>query len=356
MIKDIYPKILELFELNRDSVLATIINRSGSGPRAVGAKLLILEDGSSVGTIGGGSLELSVLEESKKVFASRFPARFNYLPENSKIKEHDMSCGSAVEVFLEPVSPDSLNHLYIFKEITDIIRRGGSALLATVVDAGQWNIGQIPKMLIKPTGERIGSLLGIREIEDAVAGRMGDILEGNDPANVICRDREGNSLNIFVEPVISDPVLFVFGGGHVSSHLVPLAHRVGFKVIVIDDRPEFSDPDKFPEADEVLNYPFDSVIEKLTVNKSSYIVIITRGHSHDKNVLAQSLKTPAMYIGMIGSKRKISIIYGKLLEEGFTGDQLDRIHSPIGIDIGAETPEEIAVSIIAELIKVRSGS
>ena len=104
------------------------------------------------------------------------------------------------------------------------------------------------------------------------------------------------------------------------------------------------------------NYSFDNVMDRLSIDESSYILIMTRGHSHDKNVLSQALKTPAGYIGMIGSKRKISIIYGKLLEEGLTQEQLDQVHSPIGIDIGAETPEEIAISIIAELIKERAGA
>ena len=181
------------------------------------------------------------------------------------------------------------------------------------------------------------------------------MLNEKHPCTIICHDAEGKQLNIFVEPIISDPILYLFGGGHVSTCIVPLAHEVDFKVVVIDDRPEFSDPVKFPEADEVHNYSFEGVMEKLPVNESSYLVIVTRGHVHDKTVLAQSLKTSAVYIGMIGSRRKISIIYKKLMEEGFSEKDIERVYSPIGIDIGAETPEEIAVSIVAELIKVRAG-
>jgi xanthine dehydrogenase accessory factor len=354
-MKEIYPKIVELFEMNRFSVLATIISLSGSAPRGVGTKFLILEDGSFVGTIGGGLLENAVIEESKKVFASRLPEFFSYSLKGTDISDSEMLCGSDMELFLEPVSPDNLNHLHIFKEITDIIRRGGSGVLATVVDAEHWYAGQIPKMFLKSDGERIGSLLGIQEIEESIMDRMDQLLDEKQPVKIICRDEEENRLNIFLEPVISDPILYIFGGGHVSGQVVPLANRVGFKVVVIDDRPEFSMPETFPEAEEVYSYPFDSVMDRFPINESSYIVIITRGHSHDKEVLAQALKTPAVYIGMIGSRRKISIIYNKLLEEGFTKDQLDQVHSPIGIDIGAETPEEIAVSIVAELIKVRAG-
>jgi len=355
-MKDIYPKIVEMFEANRFSVLATIISQSGSAPRGIGTRLLILEDGSSVGTIGGGLLEKTVLEESKKVFASRLPMRFSYFSEETDESDPDMRCGSDMELFLEPVSPENLNHLYIFKEIIDIIRRGGSGLLATVITPGQWYSGHIPKMFFKSDGERIGSLLGIQEIEDTICERMDQILDEKQPTIIMCTDKEGNQLDVFIETMISDPILYLFGGGHVSSQVAPLAHRVGFKVVVIDDRPEFSVPENFPEAEEVHNYPFDSVMDRLPINESSYILIMTRGHSHDKTVLSQALKTPAEYIGMIGSSRKISIIYGKLIEEGFNQEQLDKVHSPVGMDIGAETPEEIAVSIIAELIKVRAGA
>jgi len=125
-------------------------------------------------------------------------------------------------------------------------------------------------------------------------------------------------------------------------------------VVVIDDREEFADPRFFPEAKEISYIPFEGAMERLAIDKSSFVVIVTRGHMHDKTVLAQSLKTGAKYIGMIGSRRKRDIIYEKLLEEGFTKQDIDSVYSPIGLDIGAETPEEIAVSIVAELIKVRA--
>jgi xanthine dehydrogenase accessory factor len=147
----------------------------------------------------------------------------------------------------------------------------------------------------------------------------------------------------------------VFGAGHVSLQIVPLAARVGFRTVVIDDRPEFADEKKFPETAEVRQYPFEGVLQHLPVNQASYLVIVTRGHIHDKTVLAQCLKTNAKYIGMIGSRRKIAMVYENLKEEGFTQKDIERVRAPIGLDIGAETPEEIAVSIVAELISVRAG-
>ena len=354
-MQNIYAKIVELFEKNRFSVLATIIQHTGSSPRGSGTKFLIMEDGSFVGTIGGGIVEAQVLEEARKIFTTHSPMRLSFFFDGADVAATEMLCGGNVELFLEPVSPKNLNHIHIFKKVMEIHRRGESGILATVINDELWQGGQTPKMFLKSDGESTGTLFGIKEIEEALMGKIEQILNTREPQKIVCSDNEGKEMEIFVEPVMTDPILYIFGGGHVSSQIVPLASRVGFKVVVIDDREEFSDPINFPEATAVHQYPFDGVIDKLLIGESSYLVIVTRGHIHDRTVLTQSLKTGAKYIGMIGSERKRNIIYKKLLEEGFTQDDLDRVHSPIGIDIGAEKPEEIAVSIIAELIKVRAG-
>jgi xanthine dehydrogenase accessory factor len=354
-MKDIYEKIVELFEKNRFSVLAILIKQTGSAPRSIGTKCLILEDGSIVGTIGGGLLEARVIEEAKEIFSTRLPKRLSLILKGTDVAETDMICGGDVEIFLEPVSPENLNHLSIFKRIKDVTEKGGSGILFTVVDAQRWRAGQILKMLLETDGQRIGSLLGIKAIEDLPIEEMEQRLNQTQPNTILSRDDEGNQVELFLEPITKEPILYIFGAGHVSSQIVPLATRVGFKVVVIDDRPEFADPKRFPEAIEVSRYPFKGVLDRIPVDESSYLVIVTRGHIHDNTVLAQSLKTRAKYIGMIGSRRKLAIIHKSLLEEGFTQEELDQVHSPIGIDIGAETPEEIAVSIVAELILVRAG-
>ena len=354
-MEDIYTRIVESFETNRFSVLATLINVTGSAPRGIGTKCLIMEDGSFVGTVGGGVMEAQILRAAENVFKTRSPMRLRFLLNGTDVAETDMLCGGDVDAFLEPVSPENLNHLYIFKRAMEIQRQGGSGILATIVDDGPWHPGQIPKMFLDSEGQKIGSFLDFPEVEEGVTERMKQVLNSRHPTLIRCIDSEGNELEVFLEPVLSDPIVYVFGGGHVSSQIVPLAGRVGFKTVVIDDREEFSRADSFPEAFEVHHDSFEDVMEKLPVDRSSYLVIVTRGHIHDKTVLAQSLKTEAGYIGMIGSRRKITVIYNKLLEEGFSRQDLDRVHSPIGIKIGAETPQEIAVSIVAELIKVRAG-
>jgi xanthine dehydrogenase accessory factor len=352
---EIYSKIVELVETGRPSVLATIIRLSGSGPRGAGTKFLILEDGSSVGTIGGGLLEARVLEGARRVLETGLPLRFGMFLGGTDVARTDMICGGDVEVFLEPISPGALNHLLMFRRMEEIQRRGGSALMVTLLDEARWQEGAVPKMLLQKGGETLGSILGRSGMEAALRREMEGLLKRREPAFITYRDEGGEGLELFAEPVTARPVLYVFGGGHVSAQISPLAMRVGFKVVVVDDRAEFADPARLPGAEEVHQMPFAGVLRELPVDESSYLVIVTRGHIHDKTVLAQCLRSGARYVGMIGSRRKKALIYESLLQEGFTQAELDRVHAPIGLDIGAETPEEIAVSIVAELIQVRAG-
>jgi xanthine dehydrogenase accessory factor len=163
----------------------------------------------------------------------------------------------------------------------------------------------------------------------------------------------GGIVDVFIEPLQSSPTLFIFGGGHISLTLARIGKMVDFRVVIIDDRPEFANAERFPEADETISGDIASTMPRLDINGSSYIVIVTRGHLNDSEVLEWAVTTPAAYVGMIGSKKKIRTIFAHLLTKGITQEQLDRVHSPIGLSIGAETPEEIAVSIMAELIQVR---
>ena len=153
---------------------------------------------------------------------------------------------------------------------------------------------------------------------------------------------------------LAGPTVYIFGGGHISAHLAPLVSLVDFKVTVVDDREEFASPERFPQADQVLCRSFEGAVQSLNINESGYAVIVTRGHAWDGVILGDVLRTPAAYIGMIGSRHKRDAIYEKLLSDGYTASDLDRVHSPIGLPIGGETPEEIAVAITAELIQARS--
>jgi xanthine dehydrogenase accessory factor len=159
----------------------------------------------------------------------------------------------------------------------------------------------------------------------------------------------------FVEPSFLPGTVYLFGAGHVSRPVAELAAMVDFRTVVLDDRADFANKERFPKADQIIVVPsYDNLFDGLEIERDSYLVIVTRGHLHDKTVLEQSLRMKAGYIGMIGSKRKQHLLYEELLGKGFTEDDLKRVHNPIGLDINAETPEEIAVSIVAQLILVRS--
>jgi xanthine dehydrogenase accessory factor len=205
---------------------------------------------------------------------------------------------------------------------------------------------------MKTSGEKVGSLLGGLELEKRILSEGGVLLKEMKP-KVLVLSAENRKMEILLEPVFSEPTAYVFGGGHVSEQLAPLAKRVHFKVVVIDDREMFANRERFPEVDEVIVSEFEKCFDQLNMDDSSYIVIVTRGHLYDGFVLEQAVKTNARYIGMIGSKKKIETLYQNLMKKGISKEALKRVHAPIGLDINSETPEEIAVSIIAELIKVR---
>jgi xanthine dehydrogenase accessory factor len=201
-------------------------------------------------------------------------------------------------------------------------------------------------------GEKWGSLLEGKVLEDQIRRWWVDnpIRE----LRVQSFESNGQAVEILLEPIRTDPTLYIFGAGHLAQALSPLGKMADFRVVVIDDRPMFANSERFPEADQVLVEPFEMIFDKLQINAQSYVVIVTRGHLYDGEVLEQAVQTDAGYIGMIGSKRKIAVLYKTLIEEGIKKELLDRVYAPIGLHIHSETPSEIAVSIMAELIKVRA--
>jgi xanthine dehydrogenase accessory factor len=251
----------------------------------------------------------------------------------------------------------------IFAEITRLRKEGRKAALATIIQVQ----GSIPsyessKILIRDDGSIVGTVGG-GCVEAEVWSVAQDVMREEKPRRLhfnlnanpeydnglIC----GGSLDIFVEPILATPTLFLLGGGHVSLYVSKIASVAGFDVVVIDDRAAFASRERFPEAVETHAGPWEEVFPKLKVSEFSYLVLVTRGHKGDLTCLRWALTTPARYIGMIGSKRKFIEISKVLESEGVPAEKLERVYSPVGLDIGALTPEEIAVAIVAELIAVR---
>jgi xanthine dehydrogenase accessory factor len=251
----------------------------------------------------------------------------------------------------------------IYQEIVKIKEKGEEAALVTIVSAtGSTPREEGAKMLVKPDGTIAGTIGGGSLEAQVIKEAVGVIKQGKPKhlhmsltakeageAGMIC----GGDLEVFIEPILTAPTLYIFGGGHVSLPLAQMGKLLGFKIAVIDDRAEFASAERFPEAETVLADDFAKAFSKLKIDKTSYIVIVTRGHQNDEVVLEWAIDTPAKYIGMIGSQTKVKTIFTHLLAKGVTKERLDSVHSPIGLGIGAQTPEEIAVSILAEIIKVR---
>lgn len=253
----------------------------------------------------------------------------------------------------------------IFEEILRLRREGKRAALATIVHTN----GSIPsyessRMLVHEDGSIAGTIGGgcveaevwaaAKEVMRAEAPRKMVFNLNNDASydnGLIC----GGTLEVFVEPILPQPTLYIFGGGHVSIALANAAHAAGFAIGVVDDREAFANKQRFPMASAVYT-SFEEAFEKLKPNPSTYLVIVTRGHKDDMHVLAWAVRTEARYVGMIGSKRKVISVYKALEKEGYKPEEFERVHAPVGLDIGALTPEEIAISITAELIAIRRGA
>src|SRR6266542_851751 len=252
---DIYEEIVQLRQQGRKGAVATIVNVRGSVPSFETAKMLVRDDGSIIGTVGGGCVEAEVWQAAREVMESEKPRTLTF------------------------------------------------------------NLNQNPKY---DTG-------------------------------LVC----GGTLDIFIEPILPPALLYIFGAGHVALSLYRTATTAGFDVTVVDDRESYANRERFPEAKEVIAEEYNQAMAQLSAAETSYIVIVTRGHRDDMRVLRWAVQTQARYIGMIGSKRKTITIFRELVKEGIPEHLFERVHAPVGFDIGAITPEEIAIAITAELIAVR---
>jgi xanthine dehydrogenase accessory factor len=252
--------------------------------------------------------------------------------------------------------------LDVYQEIIESIKSGRRAALATVILSD----GSVPrlagaKMLIRADGTSIGTVGGggaeeqaRRKAPEVIESGQSQILrfdmagKGHD-AKMVC----GGQMDIFIEPVNPVEGLYLFGAGHISQYTAALAKTLGFRVTVIDPRPEYNSPDRFPQADRLINKPYEQAFKELDITPNDYLIVVTPGHVLDELCLEYAVSTPAAYVGMIGSKNKSADVFERLMSRGVAPEKLERVHAPVGLSIGAETPEEIAVSIMGEIIRVK---
>lgn len=249
----------------------------------------------------------------------------------------------------------------IYGELVRLSAECKDAVIVTIISVtGSTPREEGAKMLVRADGSIVGTIGGgnlenevVREALTAIkigkAKLLSYHLTEGENAGMVC----GGDLEVFIEPVLAEPHLFIFGGGHIGLALAKIARLTGFKIIVIDDRPDFAVAQRFPEAEQTLVTDYNDAFSNLNVKNSDYIVILTHAHKNDEVVLEQALKTNARYIGMIGSQKKNETIFTHLRAKGFQKECLDKVYTPVGLRIRAQTPAEIAVSILAEMIKVK---
>jgi len=343
---DLLDIIAGLLGRGEDLVLARVISVKGSGPRHLGTTMVIRRDGGIEGTVGGGLIEAAAMKKAVDLFNEKGFARLFFDMTGDDLTVADMVCGGKLELLVEHLPADRQT-AEIFARLLNSRRHNHKSFLVTTLPAVDKGPGPLEHRVLTPgTTCATGS-----DGSAGVSGRLTDMVHGL--AGPALLEIEGHQF--WVDLILNTGVLYLFGAGHISREVNDLATRVGFMTVVLDDRDEFANRERFGQTAEVVVLKsFDNCFADLELDDDSYVVIVTRGHLYDRIVLEQALRTKAGYIGMIGSNRKRDAIYNALLSDGFNDGQLEKVHCPIGLKIETETPAEIAVSIVGEMIEVRA--
>lgn len=333
-MRNMFRQIASLLSQGKDLVLVTVIASSGATPRGAGARMLIADTGRVCGTIGGGAVEYRSEQIAARMLKEKCSGQQDFSLTKDDVQNLGMICGGAVQVYFRFLPAGDRETLALCEKAEDLYQKGEDLwLLSDIGDEGRLGL----------CAKSCGSLFV--DAPDWLTGEL-----SRHPKRLV---KEGRDL--YVEQINSSGRVYVFGCGHVAQELVPVLSHVGFRCVALDDRPEFARKELFPTAEEVLLIDFTRISDFITVGAEDYACVMTRGHAFDAVVQAQMLKTPACYIGVIGSRHKKAGVFQRLREEyGFTDEDFARVTTPIGLSIKAETPAEIAISIAGQMIELRA--
>ncbi|MEA4971641.1 MAG: XdhC/CoxI family protein [Candidatus Metalachnospira sp.] len=334
-MKKIFSELYDEISKERDAVLVELTASSGSTPRGAGAKMLVFSEESdkkSVGTIGGGRVEFLCTEAAKNAISQKNSFIKGYDLSINDVEDVGMICGGNVEACFKYFSDADIHFV---EHVLEVIRKNVSAWLVTRIGSAGIDMG---------TYDENNGLMFIKGISDnEIKGMLNSKYSF-----------EYNGEKYFIEPISEKGRVYVFGAGHVSRELVPLIEHVGFKTAVYEQRRELVEGCTFSAETEVYDGEFGNIDKYIKMNENDYAVVMTSGHKADFEVLEQVLRKKLTYVGVIGSRKKINITRKRLLEAGVDEAEIDKLHTPIGLAIKAETPAEIAVSVAAELILHRA--
>ncbi len=312
--------------------LATVSRQRGSLPMASDAKMLVTADGRRWGTVGGGCVEADVTTQALEAARQRKPAFVRHTLNADVAGDIGLSCGGTAEFFLEPLAGEMIE---LYNAVAEGIERRRPTTVMTGID---WGSGPRKTALVSGTAIAVGE-----QYTEPPA-------PVDTPRETVFLDEETRAL---VERLRRVPRVIIFGAGHVGAEIARVAKGSGFHVVITDDREEFANANRVPWADEILVEDFRTVLDRFRFDEDDFVLATTRGHSYDAYIVERSAGTQAGYVGMLGSKRKRAVIWRTLEAAGVPRKALERVRSPIGIEIGADTPAEIAISVVAELIRTR---
>ncbi len=340
-MRSLFDELLRLLTEGRCSVVVTLFSRTGSAPRMAGAKMLVRPDGSFLGTVGGGRLEADALRLARQALESRRTSIEAFDLSGTDVAAMDMICGGRGEILVDFIDADDSNRA-ICSAVRETYEKRQKAWLVTAIDPVS-----LARQQCLVRSDR--TLVGAIEADQALIRKL-----TLGPAKISIHAEAEGGPRFLVETIRPPVTAYLFGAGHVSQQIAPLCETVGFRTVVLDDRAEFASRARFAVPTELIVLSGFIPLPPLPIDEDSYVVIVTRGHLHDRTVLEQMLRSKAAYIGMIGSRKKRDLVYAALRAQGFRDEELQRVHAPIGIDILAETPEELAVSIVGEMIRARA--
>ena len=358
-MKELYQQVYDFLQQGTSVALATIVESKGSTPREVGAKMIIQELGQILGTVGGGCGENQVWQDALRVLQEGHP-RFSCIDLTGEINENTATnCGGIMDIFIdsfrpkEPAGGGTVPE-EIVRVVLDAYERREFAVLAIVLGSnGTGAIGAGCKVVITES-QRVLGWPGDPSITKPLARAALSVLKAGRSRRIKVALADGvTTLDVFFELLIPPAEMVIVGAGHIARPLCQIAKVMGFEVTVIDDRANFANKSRFPEADRIIVGNIEETVGKLPIGPSTHIVLVTRGHQMDQASLLRVIGSRAAYIGMIGSKRRVGAVFIYLKEHGISPELIKKVYAPIGIDIGAETPDEIAVAIMAEVIKLR---
>ncbi len=350
-MEKVFNETVKLLSEGEPVTLATVVRTKGSTPQKPGAKLLIRKDGSAVGTLGGGCVEGDIWFAAKELMKKGGPAQYRdyFLNEDLAAKD-GLVCGGTMYFLIDPVyKPKS--YLPYAEEISNAYSGGKPVALVSLIKPSEKVTTPVgTKLFVREDGTTDGTL-GSPELDSEAIKKSLELMAYGKNEYVTTED----GAEYFIEAYTTPPQLTLMGGGHVSKAIASVANTLGFRIFVIDDRQQFSNKERFPYAADTIVAGFDDGLKQVPVNKNTFIVIATRGHRLDDVALEAAAKSPAEYIGLIGSKRKTMLIYEELFKRGIPIERIRQVHAPVGHNIGARTPEEIAISILAEILQFRLG-